>query len=111
MPKDGSSTIGSGDSQGQTGPRGEALANDDKVKLNTKGPKEAAAEQSMVSREKAETKTEVKTSSQVPPNWTIQFLRVQDRGGLRRSPCPGQHQHLIGVLQDSHPARGGGLSG
>jgi hypothetical protein len=74
MPKDGSSTIGSDDSQGQTWPRGKALANDDKAKPNTKGPKEAAAEQSMVSGEKAETRTEVETSSQVSPNWTIWFL-------------------------------------
>jgi hypothetical protein len=44
MPKDGSSVDGSGSSQGQTGPKSEALANDEMKPDVEKVPEEVVAE-------------------------------------------------------------------
>jgi hypothetical protein len=44
-----------------------------------KSSEEVATEQDRVSEAKAETKIEAGTSSWWPPNWTIQFLQLQDR--------------------------------
>jgi hypothetical protein len=63
LPKDGSSTDGSGGNC-QTGPRSEASANNDKAKPEVeKCPEVVATEQNMVPEEKAETKIEAGTSS------------------------------------------------
>jgi hypothetical protein len=98
VPRDGSFADGSGGSQGQTGPRSETLTND-KVNPDTeRGPEEVAVEQNQAQGEKAKGSTEVGANSQQPPNWTIQFLQVQDRGGAREPSHLGRHQHLIGVL-------------
>jgi hypothetical protein len=63
-PKDGSSGEGSGGGQGQTGPRREALANNDKVKPGThKSPEEVAVEQVKAQGKKPEASVEAGTSS------------------------------------------------
>jgi hypothetical protein len=41
-------------------------------------------------------------------NQTIRFLQDQYMRGFQRVPHPGQHRLLVGVLQDSRTARGGG---
>jgi hypothetical protein len=69
VPKDGSSANGPGGSLGQTGPRSEASANDDKVKPDKeKGLEEVAAEKSKVPGKKIGCKIEAKTSSQQSQN-------------------------------------------
>jgi hypothetical protein len=60
-------------SQGRIGPRSESSA-DGKAKFDTKkSPEEVAAEQNKVLEVKAETKIGAGTSSQWPPNRTVQF--------------------------------------
>jgi hypothetical protein len=46
-----------------------------------KGAEEAAAEQNKAQGEKTETNVEARASLQQSPNWTIQFLWVQNRRG------------------------------
>jgi hypothetical protein len=81
VPKDGSSINGLGSSQGQTRLRNEASANDEAKPDAEKGPEEVVAEQNQAQDEKAKVSAEAGTSSRQPPNRTIRFLRVQDRGG------------------------------
>jgi hypothetical protein len=85
--------------------------NNDKAKPDTvKGLGEVVAESDRVPEGKTEAKTEVRTNSQPSPNRTIQFHQTQDRGRLQGLSHLGQLQHLVGALQDSRPARGGGSS-
>jgi hypothetical protein len=44
------------------------------------------------------------------PNWVIRFLQLQAKRSPRVLLHPGWLQHLVGVLQASHPSRGGGSS-
>jgi hypothetical protein len=68
VPKDEASTSRLGGSQDQTWPRSEASNNNDEAKPDAeKGLGEVAVEQSRVPEEKAETKTEARTSSQWLP--------------------------------------------
>jgi hypothetical protein len=64
VPKDGSSTDGSGGSQGQTGLRSEDSTNVNKAKPDVeKSPEEVAAEQIMAQGKKTEASAEAGTSS------------------------------------------------
>jgi hypothetical protein len=63
VPKDGSSTDGSGSSQGKTGWRSETSANDEVKPDVEKGSEEVAAEQNQVQDEKAKVSAEAGTSS------------------------------------------------
>jgi hypothetical protein len=71
--KSGSSANQSGGGQGQTRPRSETSAGDEAKPDAERNPKEVAAEQNKVLGAKIETRTEAKTSSQQPQNWTVQF--------------------------------------
>jgi hypothetical protein len=62
--KDGSSADGLGGSQGQTGPRSKASANNDKAKPDVeKSPEEVAIEQIKAQGEETEASVEAKTNS------------------------------------------------
>jgi hypothetical protein len=77
VPKNGSSTNGSGGSQDQTGLRSEASADNDNVVPNVeRSPEEVAAKPNKVLEEKAETKTEARTSSQWSPNRTLRIPKL-----------------------------------
>jgi hypothetical protein len=80
VPKDGSSINGLGSSQGQIRLRNKASSNDEAKPDAERGP-EVAVEQNQAQDEKAKVSAEAGTSSRQPPNRTIRFLRVQDRGG------------------------------
>jgi hypothetical protein len=71
--KDRSSTNQPGSSQGQTGSGSVSSANGE-VKPNVERNSEGVAvEQDRVPEVKAETKTEARTCSRWPPNWTVQL--------------------------------------
>jgi hypothetical protein len=53
----------------------------------------------------------LKTEQSGFPNQTIRLLQPPAKRKPRGPPCPGRLQHLIGVLQDSRTARGGGSNG
>jgi hypothetical protein len=115
VPNDGASASGLGGSQGQTGPRSKVSANNDQAKPNTgRSPEEVVEEPNRVPEEKAETKIEARTNSQGLLNRTVWFPKldhpISSSLGQKRTlmtTAPGTDQHPIGVLQDSHPARGG----
>jgi hypothetical protein len=107
----GSSVNQQGSIQGKAGPRSETLADDEAKPNSEKNPEEATAEQSKVSGAKTKTRTEAGANSQQPQNRTVQFLQPPARSKCRGPPHPGWLQHLIGVLQDSRAARGGGSNG
>jgi hypothetical protein len=104
--------------QGKIGPRSETSTDDEAKPDVERGPEEVAAEQDKVPGAKTEARTEAGTSSQWPPNRavrfpnrTIRFRQSRDRSKRRGLPRPGQLQLLVGVLQDSRTARGGGSNG
>jgi hypothetical protein len=77
VPKNGSSVDGSRGSQDQTWLRSEALTDNDNVVPNMeRSPEEVAAKLNKVPEEKAETKIEVRTNSQRPPNRTLWFPKL-----------------------------------
>jgi hypothetical protein len=90
-PNDGSSANRSRSNQGQSGLRGKTSVNDEAKPDAEKGPKEMVAEQDRVPG--AETKTEVVTSSQWPPSWTVDFQNLISLGlgqkGMLRTTVPG----------------------
>jgi hypothetical protein len=115
VPKDGSSIDGSGGSQGEIGLRSETLANGEVKCDREKSLEEAPAKQNKAQGEKTETRTEVGNNSQQSPNRTVRFPipdhLVSLSSGQRktsRTIVPRQHQHLVGVFQDSHLVIGGG---
>jgi hypothetical protein len=87
------------------------LANEEAKHNTEKGPEGIVAKKKKAQGEKIETRSEVRTNSQQLLNWIIQFPKLDHpvspdskQRGLSGLPCPGWHQHLVGVLQDSHPA-------
>jgi hypothetical protein len=109
--KNGSSIGQSGSNQEKTGPRSKSLANDEAKPDGEKSLEEVVAGQNKVLEVKTEIKIEAEISSRRPPNRTVQFQQLQDRGKCQGLPRPGQLQRLVGVLQASRLARGGGSSG
>jgi hypothetical protein len=77
-----------GGSQGQTGPRGGTLINDEVERSTEMGLVEVAAEQSKAQCEKTKIRAEAGTSSLQQPNWIV---RIQDKRGSRGLPHPGWH--------------------
>jgi hypothetical protein len=72
----GSSVDQQGSIQGKTGPRSETSADDEAKPDAQRGLEEVAAEQDKVLGARTEARTEAGTSSQWPPNRTVQFPKL-----------------------------------
>jgi hypothetical protein len=107
-----------GCSQGHARPGSESSTNSEVKPDVETSTEEVASKQHRIAEIKPKTRTKAGTSSQQHQNQTARFSKLDhpvstasSQKQASRTTSPGQLQHLIGVLQASCPARGGGSSG